>query len=176
MGAGWVCRRGGAAGTRVGGRQDSGPSRSRSRSRSRGGRRVRTRAQYNEAASGSGVSAPGVGRAVEKAPVEKAWAGSGWTTQCPGYARGPVAVGAAGRARVGLLRAPPCCHGPGVDRDAHPRRPRKSPFFPWGRVGRFGLNPGKKCPPARPPSLPSAGSRLQARVSATAKENRSHGN
>lgn len=92
-GAGRVRRRGGVAGAPgAGGRQDSGPS--PKRSGVCGGREARAPAQYNEAASGSRVSAPGAGRSGGGSAHRE---GRGWGRLRLLRVRGPAAVGAAGR-------------------------------------------------------------------------------
>lgn len=85
---------------------------------------ARAPAQYNEAASGPGVSSLGArrGRWRER-PVEKARAGRGSTPRASEYRPGPAALGVAG------LGPPPRCHGPGIDGDAHPRRSWAIPSF-----------------------------------------------
>lgn len=139
-------------------------SRRLSRSRSQGGRIVRAPAEYNEAVSGSGVSACGAGRAVEGAPVEKAGVGSGPSPRGSRVPQGPEAVGAAGRrgrAPPPPTRAPPCCHRPGLDADAHSRRPPPGgPFLPAGRCGAVRTDRGQTCSPSSPLSLQSAGRRF----------------
>ncbi|KAL0598003.1 hypothetical protein AAY473_033362 [Plecturocebus cupreus] len=97
-GRGWVCRRGGAASAR--GRAGGWAAGARLELQPKlepllpGARAL---AQYDEAASGSGVSSPGArpGRWRER-PAEKAWAGCGPTPRASEYRPGLAAVGTAG--------------------------------------------------------------------------------